>query len=108
MIYPIYDDSWLTLDLCVGEPMDNVTNLPLKPELIRAYVLEIMEPEEVYNVEELREVVTERHLEFGGLPPTGEPKKQFSKAMNSLVKRGLIDRPSQGLYRLAENSGYSQ
>ena len=104
MIRPIYDDSWFTSGLCLGEPMENVTGLPLTPALIRGYLLDMMEPEEVYGRNELREAVAQWHLDLGGVPATGDSTSQIKKALADMKKAGLVENPIIGKYRLVENS----
>ena len=51
----------------MGEPMD-VTGLSLDRELIRGYVHQVMEPGEVYPMDDLMNAITEAHEDAGGAP----------------------------------------
>ena len=82
--------------------MDDVSGIPLNPELIRGYIMEVLADGEPLKNELVRQRVEELHKINGGLPPTvQEPREQFTKSLRFLRESGKLENPTEGYWRIS-------
>ena len=99
-VTPIHADSPFCTGLCVGTPMDDLTGIPLKPEIIKAHLLAVMEAGKTYPRDQLKQLVEERHARCSGSPSAAvSPLDQFKKSLAIVKEHGEIDNPSTGYWR---------
>ncbi|MYF35826.1 MAG: GIY-YIG nuclease family protein [Synechococcus sp. SB0678_bin_12] len=81
----------------------DVTGIPLTPQLIQRYLLELMEPGKAYKREQLVDLVRERHLEAKGSLAKASLTGQVKKALQDLQRHGCVEQPVnvKGYWRIA-------
>ncbi len=78
----------------------DVTGIPLTPQLIQGYLLELVEPGKPYKRGELIQLVKEQHLKVGGVLAQADLIGQVKHALQELRKDGRIGKPTTGYWQI--------
>ena len=79
----------------------DVSGIPLNPELIRGYIMEVLADSSPRKNEAIREEVEALHASRGGQPSLAQDSRsQFTKALRIFKQNGQLDNPTEGYWRL--------
>ena len=83
-----------------------MTGVELTPQLIRGYLLKVMELGKPYTTAELWPMVDEQHSSLGGkLAAVRDPQGRISKCLSELKREGLVDDPVRGQWQRHPGAG---